>query len=105
MLDFPVIPGGGEGGVSKSTNRKLPADVVAAARQLTEEEAAIIPSLPLELQESEITFLVAQDQETRNFWVRQPDLQRKQAAARRTHARRAESARGEGRGASLKGDM
>ena len=39
------------------------AGVEVLLRQLAEEEAFIILSLPLELRESEVRFLVAQDQE------------------------------------------
>ena len=93
--DRPVERPGGEEDLPAADGAAGAAGVEELVRQLTEEEAFIIFSLPQELRESEVRFLKAQDQEIRNLWIRQPAFQRKQAAARRTYVRRAEAGREE----------
>ena len=74
-----------------------------AAEQLTQEQAMIIDSLPRELQETEILFLLSKDSETRDAWVRQPSLLRRQAAAKRMHTRTMAAATKTGEETGLQG--
>ena len=56
-----------------------------AAIQLTEAEAAGVLALPLELQESEKSFLLGRSPGTRDMWLSLPPSLRTKAAAKRRH--------------------